>query len=524
MKTSVLRFAILALMGLILSPLAIAHELPSPTDSVHFQPLDYDSERHDHRPATKRLAGLNVGEPRTVRMIYFLPNDRPFRAHRIQQMKDEIRNLQAFFAEQMQMHGYGDRTFRFETDEQDEPLVHRVDGQQPDSHYLYDTTGTVLDEIEQVFDLYTNIYLIFIDNSINAIGRGSRRVGGVASQTSKNSGSVSVPGKTNWRTVAHELGHAFGLHHDFRNDAYIMSYGGYQRNSLSACHAKFLSVHTYFNPDTPIEEGSLPTVELISPYVSGRGTRVSIQLKVRDPDGVHQVLLTNSGSSRRACRELMGKKDAVVEFYYYDVIPPDGVTSLPNPTAHRISVQAVDMNGNQNRKASFVLDVSKWPRPHPQMLEKISGEEQQGSPGVQLAEPFVVSVLDQNGSAIAGLGVTFVVTAGGGTLSVETAFTDAKGRASATLTLGNHPGTNTVEVTVAGLVSEIFTAKALATPDFDGDGTVGIPDFLLFVDQFGLSQGDEGYDVRFDLDGDGTIGIGDFLIFVEDFGKKVPSN
>ncbi|MDE2697400.1 MAG: hypothetical protein OXI23_00890, partial [Gemmatimonadota bacterium] len=76
----------------------------------------------------------------------------------------------------------------------------------------------------------------------------------------------------------------------------------------------------------------------------------------------------------------------------------------------------------------------------------------------------------------------------------------------------------------AGLVSEIFTAKALATPDFDGDGTVGIPDFLLFVDQFGLSQGDAGYDARFDLDGDGTIGIGDFLIFVEDFGKKVPSN
>ena len=62
------------------------------------------------------------------------------------------------------------------------------------------------------------------------------------------------------------------------------------------------------------------------------------------------------------------------------------------------------------------------------------------------------------------------------------------------------------------------------SPDFDGDGTVGLPDFLLFVDQFGFSRDDEGYEVRFDLDGDGIIGIGDFLIFVNNFGKKVPSS
>ena len=62
------------------------------------------------------------------------------------------------------------------------------------------------------------------------------------------------------------------------------------------------------------------------------------------------------------------------------------------------------------------------------------------------------------------------------------------------------------------------------SPDFDGDGTVGLPDFLLFVDQFGFSRDDEEYEARFDLDGDGIIGIGDFLIFVNNFGKKVSSS
>ncbi len=57
--------------------------------------------------------------------------------------------------------------------------------------------------------------------------------------------------------------------------------------------------------------------------------------------------------------------------------------------------------------------------------------------------------------------------------------------------------------------------------DFDGNGTVDIPDFLLFVNHFGLSRGDSGYDERYDLDRNGVIGISDFLIFVDNFGKSV---
>lgn len=54
--------------------------------------------------------------------------------------------------------------------------------------------------------------------------------------------------------------------------------------------------------------------------------------------------------------------------------------------------------------------------------------------------------------------------------------------------------------------------------DFDGDGSVGISDFLLFISHFGSAVGQANYDARYDLDGDGQIGIGDFLIFTQDFG------
>ncbi len=71
--------------------------------------------------------------------------------------------------------------------------------------------------------------------------------------------------------------------------------------------------------------------------------------------------------------------------------------------------------------------------------------------------------------------------------------------------------------------ANVITFNATASPDFDGDGTVGFSDFVQFASRFGVQQGDAGYDARFDLDADGVIGFSDFLIFAQNFGKEVPS-
>ena len=104
----------------------------------------------------------------------------------------------------------------------------------------------------------------------------------------------------------------------------------------------------------------------------------------------------------------------------------------------------------------------------PHSLTKASGDGQQGQAGEQLAKSFVVLVLDEDSAAMAGVSVTFTVTGGGGTMSSTTATTNRSGRAARTLTLGDEPGTNTVEVSVAGLDPVTFTATAIGEePTFD---------------------------------------------------------
>ena len=312
---------------------------------------------------------LNIGEPRTLRMIYFLPNDQPYRADVVQRMKDEIRKVQIFFAEQMGAHGYGNKTFRVETDSKGEPIVHRVDGQHPNRHYFHFVGGKVSKEIAQTFDLDVNLYLIVMNTDV--LGRKNEPMGGTGRRYGKNGGYALVS-EFKFGLVAHELGHAFGLHHDFREGSIM---GGAQ-NQLSVCSAEYLAMHPYFNPDVPIEVGRSPVIELISPrtYLAGSKS-VPIQLKISDSEGLHQAILfattresyaTAADNEVKSCHALPGKKEAIVEFEYNGVIPSDSSTSLSNPVVHLIHVEAVDTDGNVSAMSFSLAEISPY---HTAILE-----------------------------------------------------------------------------------------------------------------------------------------------------------
>ena len=330
--------------GLVAS--AVGSPVPLGGDGTHSHGRR-DFKGLDNRNYARTFAAnLNVGEPRTVRMIYFTPNDWPYRADVVQKMKDTIRTVQTFFAGQMEAYGYGSRTFRVETDSQGEPMVHHVDGQHPFSHYDNTLGHAVVEELEQGFDFDANIYFIVLGTDALRQGSGAH-AGGVGRRFGKNGGFGLVPDRFYWDTVAHELGHAFGLKHDFRNTAFIMSYSSSIR--LSRCAADFLSVHPYFNQNIPIiEEGSPSTIELISPRIYPAGSRsVPVRLRVSDSEGVHQVLLSAGGLV--GCRGFEGERDAIVEFDYDGGFDPDGYSySLSFVAQHFIGVTVVDKEGNMS--------------------------------------------------------------------------------------------------------------------------------------------------------------------------------
>ena len=158
-------------------------------------------------------------------------------------------------------------------------------------------------------------------------------------------------------------------------------------------------------------------------------------------------------------------------------VATDALSFSPDGTLLAIGANRWISDGNWDG-VMRLWDVSKWKPPHPAKLVKISGDNQQSTPSTALDHPLVIEVRDQHGKPLPNANVTFSVTAGGGTLASTTATTDANGHARNTLTLGSQLGTNTVTATVAGLDSITFTATTVeqvphSLTKVSGDGQQG---------------------------------------------------
>ena len=96
----------------------------------------------------------------TIRVIYFQPTDAP--AAPIEKIRDAMEHTQEYYADEMQKHKFGRKTFRIERNGKRQIVVHTVKGRHKASHYSSDTEGTLNAELPVNMKNQNDILLSFI--------------------------------------------------------------------------------------------------------------------------------------------------------------------------------------------------------------------------------------------------------------------------------------------------------------------------------------------------------------------------
>ena len=299
--------------------------------------------REEHLQQAVSQSQRDRGQPK-VQIIYFYPSDRvPQQGIEIQAER-VIKDVQLFYARQMQNHGFGVKTFTLETDTAGKTVVHYVEGNFTEVHYQDRPYHKILEELDEQFNRSKNIMVIFLEVSDDILGTNVCGLGGVHREGGGTAMLPAVGDCFSFRIVAHELGHAFGLSHDFRKPN-LMSGSSSYLAELSTCAAEALHVNPYFN--TFQENIGSTTIQQL-PSLASQSNTINLHFEVTDADGLHQAQLVTlatphdpiQGLKLLSCKRLSGKRDTV-EF----TVPESTATSQPFP-----ALLVIDAYGNVARE------------------------------------------------------------------------------------------------------------------------------------------------------------------------------
>ena len=225
--------------------------------------------------------------PFVVKALYFKPIDQPEAPKIIAQL---MQQTQEFYNNEMVRHGHGQKTFRLETDNKGNVVVHTVDSNGKSWEYVNNTSDKVVRELPHEFrEFHNNIYVVFVGGldviENNRCGVGwpiyGRACGGYAFVPT--GGCLSMP------LVAHELGHAFGLYHDIENPKAVMGIGNDEFNDFET---RWLDKHHYFNNIHHIN-GVPEIIRVYSPKAREIGNKdyVVFNVDTRSINLLHQIQL-----------------------------------------------------------------------------------------------------------------------------------------------------------------------------------------------------------------------------------------
>ena len=350
--------------------LPVAASPPSWGNGTHFcGVIDSQSNKRlsgqfpGRRYARASAATLNVVEPYTVRLVYFLPNDRTPVPDIDTKLDTLIKNVQKFYANEMERHGFGGKTFAFETDADGNAVVHPINGQFASSYYagnLGNAVDNVLLEVFNRFDTSKNINLVAVDGGWDSVDYaiGDSDSGGSAfvhidRDRLDTPHYLTIGGGLGYVT-AHELGHVFGLTHDFRDPAHIMAYLRGSSQRLSRCNAEWLDAHRYFNASRQDQNVSRSTIKMLPPSLASLPNAIRLRFEITDADGLHQAQLSipaaitdpSLGANLQDCKSLSGQSDTI-EF----------ITTAFTPNRNTAWLSVIDVYGNTTSEY-FPIDTN----------------------------------------------------------------------------------------------------------------------------------------------------------------------
>ena len=305
---------------------------------------------------------LDVGEPRTVGLVYALPHDREYNQEIVDRLKSDIVSSQHFFASELERHGYGYREFNVELDGNGEPLVHFIQMQKGDR---------LIRILSESFNFVGNIFVIVYDEGIAKRGIAvTWRYPQEPQKMSDEGGYVLLGSTYGHKKLRHELGHVFRLEHDFKNNHSIMSWTAHGErginNALLECQAAALAMHPYFNHSIPLEDtmiyyAEVPWVkegeELVLPTIDGINVElpdtythadesIPITVEVNNPNGVYYVSLIGGRIVFNECRYGTGGVNETFRFDYNGYQDHDRFYTLGSREYHILALNVIDMLGN----------------------------------------------------------------------------------------------------------------------------------------------------------------------------------
>jgi len=339
-----------------------------------------------------------------VLTVLFLPNGVTPGADASSRAITLAEEVQFFFETEMTVKGYGAKTFNLVKDSGGNVVVVTINGADSLAGYQ-SSSDQAFDKVKQELSGHINltnyphqkfIYFVVFEG-LDAFGQ----AGGVGGQFGPSGGMALIPrgvGATdapnfNMATIAHELGHAFGLDHDFRSTGnfapptgkhYVMSYDSADAADyvLSGCNADYLAVDRYFNRQIvngqPVE-GTSPEIKVNTPlaYASG-ATSHQVEFELSDPDGLHQVQFSvitdvpvgdphevaNDSPQIEIC-QLLSSVSTVTKSYNYDthLLAVSGSKSSTG-FARRLHIKVVDVTGQESYKNFTIYDQGRSPETH----------------------------------------------------------------------------------------------------------------------------------------------------------------